>query len=52
MKALAEKIPSRISNDGIFVTKDYEETSDIAVRVVVINNGKIDQIGTKQEMAE
>ncbi|KPN13794.1 hypothetical protein AKG37_11730 [Bacillus australimaris] len=36
----------------IFVTHDQEEAFDIADRVVVMNEGRIEKIGTKEEMAE
>ncbi|MEH7792215.1 sulfate/molybdate ABC transporter ATP-binding protein [Bacillus safensis] len=35
----------------IFVTHDQEEAFDIADRVVVMNEGRIEKIGTKEEMA-
>ncbi|MCM3449377.1 sulfate ABC transporter ATP-binding protein [Bacillus sp. FSL L8-0167] len=35
----------------IFVTHDQEEAFDIADRVVVMNEGRIEKVGTKEEMA-
>lgn len=35
----------------IFVTHDQEEAFDISDRVVVMNEGRIEKIGTKEEMA-
>lgn len=37
---------------SIFVTHDQEEALDVANRVIVMNNGKIEQIGTPDEVYE
>ena len=37
---------------SIFVTHDQEEALDVADRVVVMNEGKIEQIGTPEEVYE
>lgn len=35
---------------SIFVTHDQEEALDVADRIVVMNNGKIEQIGSPDEV--
>ena len=35
---------------SIFVTHDQEEALDVADRIVVMNNGKIEQIGSPEEV--
>jgi len=35
---------------GVFVTHDQEEALDVADRIVVLNKGKIEQIGTPEEV--
>src|SRR5206468_9641796 len=37
---------------SIFVTHDQEEALDVADRIVVMNEGKIEQIGTPEEVYE
>ncbi|MED3662378.1 sulfate/molybdate ABC transporter ATP-binding protein [Ureibacillus sp. FSL K6-8385] len=37
---------------SIFVTHDQEEALDVADRIIVMNNGKIEQIGTPDEVYE
>jgi len=34
----------------VFVTHDQEEALDVADRVVILNQGKIEQIGTPEEV--
>ncbi|MBD3859686.1 sulfate ABC transporter ATP-binding protein [Bacillus sp. 28A-2] len=47
-----KKVHREFQMTTIFVTHDQEEAFDIADRVVVMNEGRIEKIGTKQEMAE
>lgn len=47
-----KKVHQEFQMTTIFVTHDQEEAFDIADRVVVMNEGRIEKIGTKQEMAE
>jgi len=35
---------------GVFVTHDQEEALEVATRVAVLNNGKIEQVGAPQEV--
>jgi len=35
---------------GVFVTHDQEEALDVADRIVILNQGKIEQIGTPEEV--
>lgn len=35
---------------GVFVTHDQEEALEVATRVAVLNNGKIEQVGTPEEL--
>jgi sulfate/thiosulfate transport system ATP-binding protein len=35
---------------GVFVTHDQEEALEVATRVAVLNNGKIEQVGTPEEI--
>ena len=37
---------------SIFVTHDQEEALDVADRIVVMNEGRIEQIGTPEEVYE
>jgi sulfate transport system ATP-binding protein len=37
---------------SIFVTHDQEEALEVADRIVVVNHGKVEQIGTPQEVVE
>jgi sulfate transport system ATP-binding protein len=37
---------------SIFVTHDQEEALEVSDRVVVMNHGKVEQIGTAQEIVE
>ena len=37
---------------SIFVTHDQEEALEVADRVVVMNKGRIEQVGTPQEVWE
>ncbi|TDU16361.1 sulfate ABC transporter ATP-binding protein [Bacillus sp. BK450] len=46
-----KKIHRDFQMTTIFVTHDQEEAFDIADRVVVMNEGRIEKIGTKEEMA-
>jgi sulfate/thiosulfate transport system ATP-binding protein len=35
---------------GVFVTHDQEEALEVATRVAVLNNGKVEQVGTPEEI--
>ncbi|AFS79620.1 sulfate ABC transporter ATP-binding protein CysA [Gottschalkia acidurici 9a] len=41
-----------ISITSLFVTHDQEEAMDVADRIVILNQGKIEQIGTPEEVYE
>jgi len=47
---VAEEVTRRISITSVFVTHDQEEALDVADRVVILNQGKIEQIGTPEEV--
>jgi len=47
---VAEEVTRRISHHSVFVTHDQEEALDVADRVVILNQGKIEQIGTPEEV--
>ncbi|MFJ5963718.1 sulfate/molybdate ABC transporter ATP-binding protein [Bacillus sp. NPDC093026] len=47
-----KKVHQEFQMTTIFVTHDQEEAFDISDRVVVMNEGKIEKIGTRQEMVE
>jgi len=40
---------TNIPSPACFVTHDQEEALDVADRVVILNQGKIEQIGTPEE---
>jgi len=44
------KLHDEIQITSIFVTHDQEEALEVADRVVIMNNGKIEQIGTPEEV--
>src|SRR6185295_11923309 len=44
------RLHDEISVTSVFVTHDQEEALEVADRVVVMNNGKIEQIGTPEEV--
>ncbi|GGI11170.1 sulfate/molybdate ABC transporter ATP-binding protein [Gottfriedia solisilvae] len=44
------KLHDDIQITSIFVTHDQEEALEVADRVVIMNNGKIEQIGTPEEV--
>ena len=44
------KLHNEFHVTSIFVTHDQEEALDVADRIIVMNNGKIEQIGTPEEV--
>jgi sulfate/thiosulfate transport system ATP-binding protein len=44
------KLHQRLGLTGVFVTHDQEEALEVAGRVAVMNKGKIEQIGTPEEV--
>lgn len=46
------KLHNEIHVTSVFVTHDQEEALDVADRIVIMNNGKIEQIGTPSEVYE
>ncbi|MFN7038082.1 MAG: sulfate/molybdate ABC transporter ATP-binding protein [Alphaproteobacteria bacterium] len=44
------RLHDNIDLTSIFVTHDQEEAMEVADRIVLMNNGKIEQIGTPQEV--
>ena len=44
------KLHNEINVTSIFVTHDQEEAMEVADRVVVMSNGKIEQVGTPEEV--
>lgn len=46
------RLHDEISITSIFVTHDQEEAMDVADRIVVMNEGKIEQVGTPEEIYE
>lgn len=46
------KLHNEFHVTSIFVTHDQEEALDVANRIIVMNNGKIEQIGTPEEVYE
>ncbi|SOC13099.1 sulfate transport system ATP-binding protein [Ureibacillus xyleni] len=46
------KLHNEFHVTSIFVTHDQEEALDVANRIIVMNNGKIEQVGTPEEVYE
>ncbi|WP_028402994.1 sulfate/molybdate ABC transporter ATP-binding protein [Ectobacillus panaciterrae] len=46
------KLHDEFQITSVFVTHDQEEALDVADRIVIMNEGKIEQIGTPQEVYE
>jgi sulfate ABC transporter, ATP-binding protein len=46
------KLHNEFHVTSIFVTHDQEEALDVANRIIVMNNGKIEQIGSPEEVYE
>lgn len=44
------RLHDNYSITSVFVTHDQEEAMDVADRIVIVNKGKIEQIGTPQEV--
>lgn len=47
-----KQLQNQIQVTSIFVTHDQEEAMEVADRIVIMNQGKIEQIGTPQEIIE
>ena len=50
MRTEIKKMHQRVETTIIFVTHDQVEAMTLADRIVVMNNGKIEQVGTPQEL--
>ena len=50
MRGELKEMQTSINSTTIYVTHDYMEAMSLADRIAVLNNGKIVQIGTAQEM--
>ncbi|MBI5723380.1 MAG: TOBE-like domain-containing protein [Planctomycetes bacterium] len=50
LRTWLRKLHDEIHLTGIFVTHDQEEALEVADRVVVMDQGKIEQVGTPQEV--
>ena len=46
------RLHDEIHVTSVFVTHDQEEAFEVADRVVVMNHGQIEQVGTPQEVFE
>jgi len=52
MRTEIKKIHLKVATTMIYVTHDQVEAMTLAERIVVMNNGKIEQVGTPQDMYE
>jgi ABC-type sugar transport system ATPase subunit/glycosidase len=50
MRTELKKIHEKIQSTSIFVTHDQSEAMSLADKIVILNNGKIEQIGTPSEV--
>src|ERR1041384_1304094 len=50
LRAWMRKLHDDIHITSVFVTHDQEEAMEVADRVVVMSNGRIEQIGTPEEV--
>lgn len=50
LRSWLRKLHNEINVTSVFVTHDQEEALDVADRIVIMNNGKIEQIGTPSEV--
>lgn len=50
MRGELKEMQSSFNSTTIYVTHDYMEAMSLADRIAVLNNGKIEQLGTSQEM--
>ena len=50
LRTWLRRLHDEISVTSVFVTHDQEEALEVSDRVVVMNNGKIEQIGTPEEV--
>lgn len=52
LRAWLRRLHDEIHVTSVFVTHDQEEAFEVADRVVVMNHGKIEQVGTPREVSE
>ncbi len=50
MRTEIKRVHQKVKTTTVYVTHDQVEAMTLADRVVVMNNGKIDQVGTPQEL--
>ena len=52
LRSWLRDIVKQVGITSIFVTHDQEEAMEVADRIVIINEGKIEQVGTPEEIKE